>query len=861
MEFNKFITNKYTSRYLGSYDFKVTTASGDVCIKLEDAEDFAKLVKYYECGDITCINEVVPRVCPIFGRFILRNLSTRDEYSDFSTKAMQFLISVYQLVIKACLPEYSNTELYCLTWVSDYKDIDSIHIGKTLSIIFPKTLCNTQAQKGKLRLTYAKVLKDNISSFNKIFDVKPDIIIENFMDKQVYNNPPNNLWEWPSLKSTILHYKNVDKKCLIKDQTLETLPESDIFNVLTINHMFSFYRTPNRVVGEQIATENTSKVPVPNYVPKLSDRTRETVEMETQQASKLINLVSYKRNKYELGQILFNISEGSNDGKMIWNSWCQQKEDIEEDIDLLWCDFIETGAQIGSLRRIAKEDNPDDYQEVLNEDSYQMLKIAGSWFGGDSDIAKVAKILYGDNYKCISIEGKKTWYRFKNHRWHQDHAGRYLNEILREQIPNLIRNCVSDLNTKIGALSEETDNAKEISEYKGTKKELILYIKKLKGRGKGSIIEEVAHLSYDEDFMDNLDENPNLICFTNGVYDLATHTFRDGKFEDNVSLCTGYDFKDNFTWDSPEVKDVMEYFRKVFTDEGRRRSMLKLIASGLRGGNNEKIIPIFTGVVNNSKSALQRLLTRTFGKLALTGPSTFLTGKSNGSSDVSPDVVRTKGIRFYFIAEATEQEKFNSNKVKTYSSGGDSVYARDLFSNGFEFIPQFMPIVVGNKLPKLETRTDFAMMERFKICWFGSTFDTEAPADPEEQFYQKHFPRDLRFFDRIPRMVQPSMWILIQYYKDYEKEGITDKGIDEDTDKFFERHNPFRLFARKNIKKRESGVIREKILYSKFKEWFSGVYNHGRIPDMNITLEEFGYILKNKKKDEWHGYIIDIDYD
>ena len=37
-------------------------------------------------------------------------------------------------------------------------------------------------------------------------------------------------------------------------------------------------------------------------------------------------------------------------------------------------------------------------------------------------------------------------------------------------------------------------------------------------------------------FYDDLNENHNLICFNNGVYDLLKGTFRPGRPEDKISL-------------------------------------------------------------------------------------------------------------------------------------------------------------------------------------------------------------------------------------------------------------------------------------------------------------------------------------
>jgi len=56
-------------------------------------------------------------------------------------------------------------------------------------------------------------------------------------------------------------------------------------------------------------------------------------------------------------------------------------------------------------------------------------------------------------------------------------------------------------------------------------------------------IKECAEYVCDYDFFNKLDENEHLIGFDNGVYDLITNIFREGRPEDYISLSTGYSYK------------------------------------------------------------------------------------------------------------------------------------------------------------------------------------------------------------------------------------------------------------------------------------------------------------------------------
>jgi hypothetical protein len=58
-----------------------------------------------------------------------------------------------------------------------------------------------------------------------------------------------------------------------------------------------------------------------------------------------------------------------------------------------------------------------------------------------------------------------------------------------------------------------------------------------------NFILEARMVFFDQEFEKKLDADQNLLGFTNGVYDLSQHRFRDGRPEDYISLSFGYDYK------------------------------------------------------------------------------------------------------------------------------------------------------------------------------------------------------------------------------------------------------------------------------------------------------------------------------
>ena len=59
---------------------------------------------------------------------------------------------------------------------------------------------------------------------------------------------------------------------------------------------------------------------------------------------------------------------------------------------------------------------------------------------------------------------------------------------------------------------------------------------------KKEIITELMYMYYDESFTKKLNDNRDLICFNNGIYDLKNKIFREGLPDDYISYCTNIDY-------------------------------------------------------------------------------------------------------------------------------------------------------------------------------------------------------------------------------------------------------------------------------------------------------------------------------
>jgi len=133
-------------------------------------------------------------------------------------------------------------------------------------------------------------------------------------------------------------------------------------------------------------------------------------------------------------------------------------------------------------------------------------------------------------------------------------------------------------------------------------------VKKLKGKLPfiNSIIDWIALLTFNIKFFEIIDENPDLICFSNGVYEINNKVFREGKREDYITKTTGYEFPTSN--DYGHKKDIEQFLIKVFPDEQVRNFVLQTQAQALSGRKTQDLVYTHTGRGGNGKSILIEII-------------------------------------------------------------------------------------------------------------------------------------------------------------------------------------------------------------------------------------------------------------
>lgn len=466
------------------------------------------------------------------------------------------------------------------------------------------------------------------------------------------------------------------------------------------------------------------------------------------------------------------------------------------------------------------DDNDDikvldiDHKIKINDNAILNKLLLSSLNGIVVDICNVFYYLYKDKINCVKNDKNISWYHFIDHKWVIN------NEIVRNIITNEFRKQYMELK----------DN-KGIENYK---KNVMINIANL---GSTRFIEnmhiELASMYYNDnkDFYKNLDSDNNLICFKNGVYDLNKFEFRNGRPEDYLTLCVGYNYSPEY---SNHKVDLDNFLESIQPNAEERIYLLTFLGLCLSTTTPEEVFSIFTGSSRNGKGALQDLLICTFGDYYEAIESTLLTTKKLSSGGPSAELSILKSKRIAIASEPQGDLKINSGFMKLLT-GGDPIPYRNLYERTMQkFKPQFKMILLCNDIPEMD-KNDEGVWNRCRCISFPTKFVIN-PTKSNERKIDKDLKRD-----KIPKWNQDFMLILIEYYKKYKKDGlISTNNINKMTLEYKMDSDIYLTYMAHFFEKSDSHISMNEI-YKHFIEWKQSCNNNNIYAHKDIRKEVSKY--------------------
>jgi putative DNA primase/helicase len=209
----------------------------------------------------------------------------------------------------------------------------------------------------------------------------------------------------------------------------------------------------------------------------------------------------------------------------------------------------------------------------------------------------------------------------------------------------------------------------------------------------------------------NFDRDPWLLNVLNGTIDLRTGELRAHRREDLITKLAQvvYDGK-------AECPIFWKFLERIFNRNYDLIFFLqKAVGYALTGITWEQCLFFLYGLGANGKSTLIEVIQTLLGDYATQTTSETFMLKRYGSP-ISNDVADLRGARFVSAVEIESGRRMAEVLIKQMT-GGDKLKARFLYSEHFEFKPEFKIFLAANHKPVIQG-TDTAIWRRIRLIPF-----------------------------------------------------------------------------------------------------------------------------------------------
>lgn len=323
----------------------------------------------------------------------------------------------------------------------------------------------------------------------------------------------------------------------------------------------------------------------------------------------------------------------------------------------------------------------------------------------------------------------KDWYRWKTHYWEPDIVNNVLTAI------DSAVEVYSQEATKQGSIrviaTKNGENSKA-KKAKGLEDELIKRINNLQGlsRKKHILILAAAGDHSLGIKGDEWDTNPYLIGCNNGVIELNTGNFREGKPDEYIKTIAPIDWKG--------IDEPAPYWEKFIRDIFDNKKELieynqRLLGYCISGLTVEHIVVILWGKGRNGKGTLFEVLKVILGDLIKPIQAEMLLRQPIPKNSASPssDIMSLIGKRLVWASESDEGRQLDIGKVK-WLSGGDTLTGRHPHGKReITFTPTHKLFLATNHKPHVPA-DEYAAWERISLIPFALSF-VENPSKKNER--------------------------------------------------------------------------------------------------------------------------------
>lgn len=251
---------------------------------------------------------------------------------------------------------------------------------------------------------------------------------------------------------------------------------------------------------------------------------------------------------------------------------------------------------------------------------------------------------------------------------------------------------------------------------------------------------------------EQLDTDPLLLNCENGTLDLKTGRLRPHDPADLITMTTGVYYPTTPQEHAPLWE---EFLSTIFNgNDDVIRYLQRCLGAALVGEQTEHLLLVLHGKGANGKSVFTNAIQHALGGYAMTAPfGHLMTRKFEQHPTEMADLYRK---RLVIINETRDGQKLDEGLVKALT-GGDTIRARRMREDHWQFEPSHLPVLVTNHKPAIDG-TDLGIWRRVRLV----PFDVVIP--PERQ--------DKRLLHKLRQEAPGILQWLVEGCREWQQYGL-----------------------------------------------------------------------------------------
>jgi putative DNA primase/helicase len=311
---------------------------------------------------------------------------------------------------------------------------------------------------------------------------------------------------------------------------------------------------------------------------------------------------------------------------------------------------------------------------------------------------------------------------------------------------------------------------------------------------------EVAKTEPDIPVMpDQLDTDPYLLNVQNGTLDLRTGELRPHQREDLITKLMPVEYDSE-----AQCPLFMEFLARISNGDQELQDFIqRAFGYSLTGDTSEQVLFIPYGTGANGKTTLLNVIQDLLGDYALQTPTdTFVRRRERSATN---DLARLRGSRFVVATEVDQDGKLDEVMVKQVT-GGDTISARMLYREFFDFRPECKIFLVTNHKPLIRG-SDEGIWRRVLVI----PFEVRIPEEERD----KHLPKKLR--QEFPGILA---WA-VRGCLDWQKNGLEPPGrVTSSTEEYRAEMDWMSAFLKECCVRKETANTKASELHAALIKWW-----------------------------------------